>query len=117
MIMAEKTIRLKKQNRVIVVSETQAKGYLSRGYDSIDDSGKVLKEATGGKNVSVAEFNKVKEQLKVALASKGSSDENEKLKAKIKELEEDVEAYEKENEKLESELKKFRSQQQGKKQG
>lgn len=79
-------VTLKRANRVITVDLALASGYLNDGYDQIDESGKVVKEATGGKTITVAEYNKVLGQLKVALSKEGS-DEVAELKEEIKVLE------------------------------
>ncbi|MFX3618721.1 MAG: hypothetical protein ACE3JK_14530 [Sporolactobacillus sp.] len=63
--------RLKKLNRVIDVSDGFVNSYLIRGYDEIDDKGTIIKRATGGRNVSLPEYNKL-------------LDENEQLKAELK---------------------------------
>ena len=65
--------KVKKANRILTVSETEVNKYLQQGYDQIDDKGKVIKRATGGRMVPIAEYNKVLE-------------ENEKLKAELEEL-------------------------------
>ncbi len=75
---------LKKANREINVKDEFVDGYLQRGYDLLDESGKVIKTATGGKTVSLPEYNKVlkeNERLKKQIElSKLSGDE---LKAKL----------------------------------
>lgn len=65
--------KVKKLNRVLTVNDNAVETYLERGYDQIDENGKVIKEATGGKSVSVAQFNALKK-------------ENEALKQQIEEL-------------------------------
>lgn len=65
--------RLKKSNRIIDVQPEFLDGYLMRGYDQIDEKGTVIKRATGGRNVSVGQFNAVSEEL-------------EALKAEVKKL-------------------------------
>lgn len=62
--------RLKKSNRVVDVKDEFADSYLKRGYDQIDDKGNVVKHATGGRTVSLPEYNKV-------------VDENARLKRQI----------------------------------
>ena len=62
----------KKLNKVIKVNDATKDFYANQGYDIVDDNGKVVQRAKGAK-VSVAEYDKVVE-------------ENEKLKAEIKEL-------------------------------
>ncbi len=65
--------KVRRDNRILTVSETEVNKYLQQGYDQIDDKGKVIKRATGGRTVPIAEYNRVLE-------------ENEKLKAEIEEL-------------------------------
>lgn len=79
--------KLKKLNRVIEVEASQVDSYLKRGYDQISDNGAVIKKATGGVQISVAEHNKALNKI-------------EELKAQINELKEDVAAYEAEIESL-----------------
>ena len=55
--------KLKKANRIIEVTDSQVDGYLKRGYDLIDDNGRILKHATGGRTVSLAEYNKALEEI------------------------------------------------------
>lgn len=64
---------VKKANRVLTVSKEAVSSYLKDGYDEIDEKGEVIKRATGGKTVSLAEYNKALE-------------ENETLKSEIKKL-------------------------------
>ena len=59
--------KVKKLNRVLTVSDEAVDSYLKRGYDQIDDAGKIIKRATGGRMVPISEYNKLLE-------------ENEKLK-------------------------------------
>lgn len=65
--------RVKRLNRVLTVPDEVVGKYLKEGYDQIDDKGEVIKRATGGRFVSIAEYNKVVEEL-------------EKTKAEIKKL-------------------------------
>ncbi|EGL82100.1 hypothetical protein CathTA2_2463 [Caldalkalibacillus thermarum TA2.A1] len=65
--------KVRRDNRILTVSETEVNKYLQQGYDQIDDKGKVIKRATGGRTVPIAEYNRVLE-------------ENEKLKAELEEL-------------------------------
>ena len=90
---------VRKKNRILRVNDNAVDVYLKRGYDQIDNDGNVINHATGGKMVSLAEFNKLKaenEQLKVKLAELGETVEqeendlekltNDELKAKLDEL-------------------------------
>lgn len=80
--------KLIKGNRIIEVKDEQVSGYLSRGYDEIDSEGKVIQHATGGRKVSLAEFNKVVTELE-ELKAKGGSEQINDLKEEIKVLEEE----------------------------
>lgn len=79
--------RLKKSNRVVDVKDEFADSYLKRGYDQIDDKGNVVKHATGGRTVSLPEYNKVIDEnslLKKQIEeSKLITDENSRLKKQI----------------------------------
>lgn len=90
---------VKRGNRVLNVNDNAVDVYLKRGYDQIDNDGNVIKHATGGKKVSLAEYNKLKaenEQLKAKLDGLGETVEqddndlekltNDELKAKLDEL-------------------------------
>lgn len=67
-------VKVRKKNRILHVESDRLAGFLNQGYDQIDEDGNVVKRATGGRTVSLPEFNKV-------------VDENDKLKSKVKELE------------------------------
>lgn len=75
-------MKVKKENRVLTVVEADKAFYLSEGYDVVELNEKtkeydIVEEATGGKTYSVAEYNALKA-------------ENDELKAKIAELEDDA---------------------------
>lgn len=84
--------KLKKLNRVITVEDAQINGYLTRGYDLINEDGKVIKHATGGKSVPVAEYNKAISKI-------------DELKDELKE---EVAVFEVENNRLEKEVEKLK---------
>jgi IMP dehydrogenase/GMP reductase len=110
------TVNLRKGNRVITVAEDLADGYLVRGYDQIDKNGKVVKEATGGKTVSVAEHNKLKAQLREAEKNQDAGeaqirieeleDELKKMTEKAKEFADKGKALKEENDRLKAQNKK-----------
>ncbi|XCT23556.1 hypothetical protein AB0R72_21550 (plasmid) [Bacillus velezensis] len=77
--------RVKKLNRVLTVSDERVSGYLRDGYDQIDETGNILKRATGGRTVPVSEHNKALD--------------------KIEALEEELKAAQKALEKAQKELK------------
>lgn len=82
--------KVRKANRVLTVIDEAVENYLKRGYDQIDENGKVIKPATGGKTISIVKYNKV-------LATN-------------KELEQTIEKLEEENKGLKEELKKLSEQ-------
>lgn len=86
-------VRLRKANRVVTVQEMLAPGYLKRGYDQIDDNGNIMKHATGGKTVSIAEHVAVLKEL-------------EEIKTKAKEFAEKGKQLQEENQKLKERLSK-----------
>ncbi|MGM0816043.1 MAG: hypothetical protein ACQEUO_10995 [Bacillota bacterium] len=74
--------KVKKHNRVLKVADAAVPGYLKRGYDQVDESGKVVQRATGGRTVALAEYNKALEEI-------------ESLKAQLVEAKQAAEATEK----------------------
>lgn len=82
---------VKKANRIILVDESQVDSYLKRGYDQVNTKGEIVRQATGGKNVSVAEYNKVL--------------------GKVEEMKEEIKVLENENERLDKLVKQLKSQQ------
>lgn len=56
-------IRVKKANKIYETNERGLKHYLKDGYDQIDEKGKIIKRATGGKEVNVAIYNKALDQI------------------------------------------------------
>lgn len=78
---------VKRENRVLTVHEDILHTYLLEGYDQIDNEGNVVKRATGGRNVNLIEHNKV-------------LDETDALRAKIKDLQEEIKVLEADNERL-----------------
>ena len=57
------TVRIQRKNRIIHVASSRLESYLKQGYDQIDDAGNIIKKATGGKTIPLAEYNKVLEEL------------------------------------------------------
>jgi len=72
--------KVKKLNRVLTVNDNAVNSYLKEGYDQIDEKGKIIKLATGGKTISVAMYNEILEEIKEL------KEENKKLKDEIKKL-------------------------------
>ncbi|WP_339148403.1 hypothetical protein [Sutcliffiella sp. BMC8] len=86
--------KMKKGNRILDVDADRVNAYLKQGYDHVDDTGKIVTRATGGRSVSLQEHNKVLAELE---ALKGSlSDEKE------------LEEVKKENKSLKSEITKLK---------
>lgn len=64
-------MKIKKENRVLTVNETDKAFYLSQGYDVVEfneDTKEydVVASATGGRTYSIAEYNEVVKELAVA---------------------------------------------------
>lgn len=74
-------VKMRKGNRVIHVEEGRVNSFLAQGYDQINEDGRVVKRATGGRTVNIAEYNMVVEKLEAL------KEENATLKAKIAKLE------------------------------
>lgn len=80
------TVKMKKNNRVLYVESGRAASFLQQGYDQIDESGKIVKRATGGRKVSLPEYNKVLEELEALKKGEDSNEELEKLQSENEEL-------------------------------
>lgn len=90
--------KIKKGNRILNVADGRLKSYLKQGYDQINESGEVIQRATGGKNVSIGEYNRALTELK-------------KLKETpfdTTELTEEISKLKEENKKLKTENTKFK---------
>lgn len=61
-------VKVKKDNKVLYVPEERLSYYLREGYDQINDQGEVVKRATSGRMVPIAEYNRVVEELEKAKA-------------------------------------------------
>lgn len=83
-----------KGNRILDVDAGRVEAYLKQGYNEVDDTGKVVKRATGGRLVSLQEHNKVLAELE---ALKGSPS-----------VEKGLEELKKENKSLKSEITKMK---------
>lgn len=86
---------MRKGNRVIHVNEGRVKSFLAQGYDQINEKGEIVKRATGGRTVNIAEYNAVVEELE-ALKANG-----------VKELTAEIEALKKENATLKAKITKL----------
>lgn len=72
-------VTVKKGNVELNVDETEITKFLANGYDQIGDGGKVVKEATGGKTVSIEEYKRVlaeNAELKKKLSEKTGKKKN-----------------------------------------
>ena len=74
-------VKMRKGNKVIHVDEGRVNSFLAQGYDQINERGEIVKRATGGRTVNIAEYNAVVEELEAL------KKENAVLKAKIVKLE------------------------------
>lgn len=66
-------VKIRKGNKVKYVDAGRLNVYLNQGFEQIDEQGNVIKRATGGAFIPIAQYNQLLE-------------ENEKLKAEIEEL-------------------------------
>jgi uncharacterized small protein (DUF1192 family) len=88
---------VRKENRQLTVQDDVVESYLTEGYDQIDLEGNIVKRATGGRMVSLAEFNKVLSALEAV--------DVEKLEQRIKDLQEEIKVLENENDRLTKQLR------------
>ena len=72
-------IRVRRANVILKVSKEQQSEYLNKGFDVIDDKGKVVTEATTSNDVSVLHQKLSDAQAKI----KDLEKENEKLKKQL----------------------------------
>ncbi|PGH85773.1 hypothetical protein CN899_08000 [Bacillus thuringiensis] len=72
--------KVQRKNRQLTVSEEAVPSYLKNGYDLIDEKGKVIENATGGKIISLVQHNEVVAENEKLIK------ENEKLKKEIAQL-------------------------------
>lgn len=91
---AETNYKMKKTNRVLYVNKGQVDSYLKQGYDQISEKGEIVKRATGGRTISIAEHNKVLDELDKVKADGGDEaeikKENSALKGKVTKLEKEL---------------------------
>ncbi|ANT40241.1 MULTISPECIES: hypothetical protein [Bacillus] len=79
-------VKVKRLNKTLNIDEGRLDSYLLDGYDQIDEEGNVITRATGGRNVSLAEYNK-------ALDEKDELEkENKKLKSEVAKLKKEAAA-------------------------
>lgn len=85
--------KVRKKNRILTVSESAVASYLKEGYDQVDESGKIVSRATGGKTVSLTEYNKALDKIEKLEANQDDSalealkKENASLKGQITKME------------------------------
>lgn len=73
-------VKVKRLNKTLNIDKDRLDSYLLDGYDQINEAGEIITRATGGRNVSLAEYNKALDELD------GLTAENEKLKAENSKL-------------------------------
>ncbi|QWI52516.1 hypothetical protein [Bacillus mycoides] len=56
-------VKVKRLNKVLNIEKDFLASYLNDGYDQINDEGKILKRATGGRNISVQEYNQALDKI------------------------------------------------------
>lgn len=79
-------VKVKRLNKTLYIDEGRLESYLRDGYDQIDEQGNIVTRATGGRNISLAEYNKVldeKDELEK---------ENKKLKSEVAKLKKEAAA-------------------------
>lgn len=57
------TVKVKRLNKVLNIDKEFLPSYLNDGFDQINDEGKILKRATGGRNISVQEYNQALDKI------------------------------------------------------
>lgn len=73
-------VKVKRLNKTLNIDKGRLASYLLDGYDQIDEEGNVITRATGGRNVSLAEYNKVLDE------KDEFEKENKKLKSEVAKL-------------------------------
>ncbi|HFK1685274.1 TPA: hypothetical protein ACGXND_005241 [Bacillus tropicus] len=69
------TVKVKRLNKVLNIDKDFLPSYLNDGFDQINDEGKIIKRATGGRNISVQEYNQALDKIDAL------EEENAELKA------------------------------------
>lgn len=88
-------VKMRKGNKVIHVEASRVDSFLAQGYDQVNEKGEIIRRATGGRTVNIAEYNAVVEELETLKATK------------IKELTAEIEALKKENAALKGKITKL----------
>lgn len=86
------SVKIRKKNRILHVEKGRLAGFLQQGYDQIDEQGNVVKLATGGRTVSLPEYNKVLEELQALKDSQSNSEELDKAHEENEELKKEITA-------------------------
>lgn len=75
--------KVKRLNKILDVSEASLPSYLKDGFDQINEEGEVIQRATGGRTVSLAEYNQALDRIKELEAelSKGTKPKRGKKEA------------------------------------
>ncbi|PUV93935.1 MULTISPECIES: hypothetical protein [Bacteria] len=56
-------VKVKRLNKTLNIDKDRLDSYLLDGFDQINEEGKVIKRATGGRSVSLAEHNKALDKI------------------------------------------------------
>ena len=84
------SVKIRKKNRILHIEKNRLAGFLNQGYDQIGENGKVLKHATGGRTVSLPEFNKVLAELGGLKSKQGINEELEEAQQENEELKKEI---------------------------
>lgn len=79
-------VKVKRFNKTLNIDKDRLGSYLLDGYDQIDEEGNIITRATGGRNVSLAEYNKAVDE------NEQLQEENKKLKSEVAKLKKDAAA-------------------------
>lgn len=77
-------VKVKRLNKTLNIDEGRLESYLRDGYDQIDEQGNIVTRATGGREVSLAEYNKALDE------NDHLKEENKKLKSEVSKLKKEV---------------------------
>lgn len=57
------TVKVQRLNKVLHIEKDFLPSYLNDGFNQITEEGKVIKRATGGRNVTLGEYNKAIDRI------------------------------------------------------
>lgn len=57
------TVKVQRLNKVLHIEKDFLPSYLNNGFNQISEEGKVIKRATGGRNVTLGEYNKALDRI------------------------------------------------------